>query len=305
MASTTAKISVIQRYATKDGPGIRSTVFFMGCNLMCQWCANPELLDSSKKIMSFGHKCRRCGACIEACKKQAIKMGQKAAMIDRSRCNRCGKCVEVCPFEAYERLGIEITVEDLCARLLRDKDFYDRSGGGVTFSGGEAALQGEFLIRTAQLLRREEVRTALDTAGNLAWDALQPIVEAVDLVLYDLKAFDTRIHKEGAGVDNALILDNAHRIAQMGKDIIIRMIIIEGFNDAPQEITDRLKFVQSLGNAVKRVDLLNYHNLGEGKYKSMGMPYTFSEGKPCALEKMKGILRQAQSLGLPAFLETQ
>ncbi len=303
MGKTMGEISVIQRYATKDGPGIRSTVFFRGCNLVCKWCANPELLSGKKVIMSFENKCRRCGACIKACSRGAITMGQMAAVIDRSKCNVCGDCVQVCPYDAYELLGKEVTPQELCDTLARDKDFYDHSGGGVTFSGGDAALQGAFVIETAERLRKAGIHTALDTAGYLAWEQLKPIVQAVDLVLYDVKAFDPQIHQECTGVDNALILENAKRIAEMGKDMIIRMIVVAGYNDTEKEIADRLSFIQSLGKSVKKLDLLNYHNLGEGKYKSLGMPYGLKGLEPCTEEKMQRILEQAQAMGIPAAIE--
>lgn len=304
MGKAIGEISVIQRYATKDGPGIRSTVFFRGCNLICKWCANPELLSSEKKILSFENKCRRCGACIEACPQHAITMGGKAAVINREKCIVCGTCVEVCPYDAYELLGTQVTPEELCEKLVRDKDFYDHSGGGVTFSGGEAALQGEFIIETSKLLRDRGIATALDTAGHLAWEKLMPVVQAVDLVLYDVKAIDTQVHERYTGVANGLILENAKRIAEMGKDMIIRMIVVNGINDSPEEIENRLAFIKALGQSVIKVDILNYHNLGEGKYKSLGMPYGLAGTLPCPDETMQHILKRAKELGLPAVIES-
>ena len=158
-------ISKIQRYSTKDGPGIRSTAFLIGCNLNCRWCSNPELIDQTIKLMCFENKCKCCGDCIKVCERGAISLSEKSSVIDRIKCNTCGNCIDICPNDVYKKVGYFITAEELCVKLLRDKAFYDNSNGGVTFSGGEPGLQPGFVCETARLLKINGVHTALDTAG--------------------------------------------------------------------------------------------------------------------------------------------
>jgi len=200
----------------------------------------------------------------------------KSVKIDRENCTNLWECMIACSQDAYEEIGIKISAAKLMDKLIRDKAYYDRSGGGVTFSGGDPILQGDFVIAIANRLRKNEIKSALDTAGNLAWEKLKPIIDAVDLVLYDIKAYDPKIHLDCTGVDNQLILENARQISQSGKDMIIRMVIVPGLNDDREDIRNRIKFILSLGSAVKQLDILPYHNLGVGKYARLGLTYTIN-----------------------------
>jgi pyruvate formate lyase activating enzyme len=219
----TGNISKIQKYSTKDGPGIRSTVFCVGCNLRCVWCSNPELIESENKILYYGQRCVGCGACV-ALSNGTISAGAAGCKIDRERCANLAECAAACNYDAYEKIGRTITARELVNLLLRDKVFYDQSKGGVTFSGGEPALQPEFIAQAAALLREAGVHSALDTAGCIEWNALKIAAEQVDLILYDIKAFDDDIHRSMTGVSNALILENARQLAKLNKTIHIRLI---------------------------------------------------------------------------------
>ena len=272
----TGMISVVQRYSTQDGPGIRSTVFFLGCNLACKWCSNPELISSEPSIMHFEERCIRCGRCVETAVDHSIRFEGKSVKIDRENCSNLWECMVACTQDAYEEIGVKISVSKLMDKLIRDKAYYDRSGGGVTFSGGDPILQGDFVIEVANRLRKNKIKSALDTAGNIAWEKLKPIIDAVDLVLYDIKAFDSQIHIDCTGVDNRLILENARQISKSGKDMIIRMVIVPGINDDLEDIRNRIKFILSLGPAVKQLDILPYHYLGVGKYGRLGLTYTIN-----------------------------
>jgi pyruvate formate lyase activating enzyme len=296
-------ISTIQRYSTKDGPGIRSTVFFVGCNLRCKWCANPELMKPGIKYMHFENLCIHCGACVKIAANQSIKFVKVGCVIDRLRCTNIEECMDICPKEAYEKVGYEIRSEDLLEKLLRDALFYEKSGGGVTFSGGEPAFQGDFVIEAANLLRSQGVHVALDTAGYLPWTSLQKVVEAVDMVLYDIKAYDNDIHKACTGVGNEEILDNAKHIARMNKEIIIRMVIVPGWNDDFIDIKKRIMFVKELGSSVTRVDLLRYHNLGIGKYQRLGMKYPLENDIECDEVLLQKIKNLALEQGLNTYLD--
>jgi len=188
---------------------------------------------------------------------------------------------------------MRISAGELTEKLLRDKVFYEQSGGGVTYSGGEAGLQAAFFLEVTKGLKAEGVHVALDTSGYLSWDDLRPLMEAVDLVLYDIKALDSGIHRQYTGVDNQLILENARRIAGMGKEMIVRLILVPGVNDSEAEIGGRLKFVRELGQDI-RVDILKYHRLGGGKYASLGIPEPMGDTSECS----DAIAEDAAKLGV-------
>ena len=269
-----ALISNIQNYSTKDGPGIRTTVFFTGCNLKCVWCSNPELIEPGIKVMYFENRCRRCGKCAETAVNNSIILTESGCEIDREKCTNIEECMEVCAYEAYEKSGYEISVQDLYNKLIRDKIFFEQSGGGVTFSGGEAGLQYEFLSEIGTELQKDNIHTALDTAGLITWEKLEKAINSMNMVLFDIKAYDSRLHRKYTGAGNELILENIKKTAAKNKELIIRMVIVPGMNDNMEDIKKRISFIKELGSAVKQIDILKYHNLGEGKYKSLGMIYS-------------------------------
>ena len=272
--SKKALISNIQNYSTKDGPGIRTTVFFTGCNLKCIWCSNPELIEPGIKVMYFENRCRRCGKCAETAVNNSIILTESGCEIDREKCTNIEECMEVCAYEAYEKSGYEISVQDLYNKLIRDKIFFEQSGGGVTFSGGEAGLQYEFLSEIGAELQKDNIHTALDTAGLITWEKLEKAISSMNMVLFDIKAYDSRLHRKYTGAGNELILENIKKTADKNKELIIRMVIVPGMNDNIEDIKKRISFIKELGSAVKQIDILKYHNLGEGKYKSLGMIYS-------------------------------
>ena len=272
--SKKALISNIQNYSTKDGPGIRTTVFFTGCNLKCVWCSNPELIGPGIKVMYFENRCRRCGKCAETAVNNSIILTESGCEIDREKCTNIEECMEVCAYEAYEKSGYEISVQDLYNKLIRDKIFFEQSGGGVTFSGGEAGLQYEFLSEIGTELQKDNIHTALDTAGLITWEKLEKAINSMNMVLFDIKAYDSRLHRKYTGAGNELILENIKKTAAKNKELIIRMVIVPGMNDNMEDIKKRISFIKELGSAVKQIDILKYHNLGEGKYKSLGMIYS-------------------------------
>lgn len=300
----TGLISRIQRYSTKDGPGLRSTVFMQQCNLRCQWCANPETIKPGFNVFWFKERCRQCGSCVQAAANNAITLAEpgQGVVIDRKQCSNLLDMVDICPYDAYEKVGKEMTSRELADLLLRDKAFYDESQGGVTFSGGEPALQAEFVTQTAQHLKAEGVHLCLDTAGNIRRDKLLPLVDTVDMVSYDFKAFDPEIHLACTGVDNRLILENAKAIAAMGKPILARMVIVPTRNDQPEDIRKRLDFIHSLGEAVQQVDILEYHIYGIGKYEKLGMPYLLHDLPPVQRDMIAQTKQYAEELGLRATI---
>ena len=298
MSEVKGLISTIQKYSTKDGPGLRSTVFVVGCNLRCKWCANPELIDPGTKVMYFENRCKQCGACVAIAANNSIEFSGKYCKIDREKCTNLEECIAVCSYEAYEKIGYQITANELYKKLKRDEVFYKTSGGGVTFSGGEAGLQDDFVYETAKLLRADGIQVALDTAGLINWNKIERLLDQVDLVLYDIKAFNSNIHKKCTGVDNEIIIENAKLIAKKGKPMFIRMVIVPEMNDDIEDIKARFKFIKGLGDAVKQVDMLKYHKLGLGKYLRIGMEYQLEQIPECKDSFVEDLKQLATNYGL-------
>jgi len=265
----------IQHYSTKDGPGIRSTVFLCGCNLRCKWCANPELMINDATVLYYKDKCKHCGLCV-ANSNGTIKFTEVGCEIDRKNCHNLMDMVDLCPYDAYEIIQKEIEDKDLVEKLLKDKAFYDKSGGGVTFSGGEALLQKDFVYSCAKMLHEKNIHVTLDTAGNRPWDEIKDLINEVDLVLYDLKAFDKDIHIKCTKVPNDTILENLVKIDEANKPIIIRMIIVPSYNDDIEDIKKRIKYCAQLKNLVQ-IDFLEYHIFGIGKYEKCGLTYELGD----------------------------
>lgn len=257
MTEKKAFIFDIQRNSFVDGPGIRTTVFFKGCNLHCAWCHNPESQSLKPQIMFYKNKCTDCGKCKEKCPHALAS------------CELCGKCTIFCPHDAREICGREYTVDEVMREILKDKAFYETSGGGVTFSGGECMLQIDFLEAILKECKNHGIHTAVDTAGHVPFDSFERILPYTDLFLYDIKCFDSDKHKKYTGVGNELIFENLGRLLFDGKSVWIRIPIIPNINDSVEEMTAIRKALDSYGYP-QQVELLPYHALGEHKYAAIG-----------------------------------
>lgn len=250
-----ANIFDIQRSSFVDGPGIRTTVFFKGCNLRCKWCHNPESQSFDKQMMFYKDKCTGCGKCREVCPNHL------------QSCDFCGKCELYCPAEARKICGREYTSDEVLAEVIKDKAFYDNSGGGVTFSGGECMLQLDFLREILEKCKSAGIHTAVDTAGNVPWESFEKILPFTDLFLYDIKAFGAELHRKGTGVSNELILENLKNLSGRA-DIIVRIPVIGGYNDNDEEIRQIADFLKQI--KIIKAELLPYHAMGEHKYTALG-----------------------------------
>ena len=263
------RTTAIQRFSVDDGPGIRTTVFCKGCNLHCVWCHNPETISKGASLQFNAGMCIHCGMCVSACPSDAHAFEQEVHTIDRVRCKVCGACAQTCFSGALKILGEERTVSEILGLVLRDKDFFDNTGGGVTFSGGEPMLQHEALRQALELCKDYGLHTAVDTAGNVPFSWFEEIMPFTDLFLYDLKCFSSSAHKRWTGVANELILQNIQKLGERGAKVFIRTPLIEGVNTDESEIESLARFASAL-EGVQLYQLLPYHDYGAGKYETLG-----------------------------------
>ncbi len=276
------KIYDIQGFSVQDGPGIRTTVFLKGCPLRCPWCHSPESQGFKTELNWMRIRClgvEACGKCLTACRKGLIAKGppSKSAAgediaypeVDKTRCDECGACASVCKPEALYMCGDDMTADEVMRRLLRDKPFFDESGGGVTISGGECLCQPLFTLELLKRCKSEGMHTAVDTTGFAPWPAVESVLPYADLFLYDLKCMDSELHRRVIGVPNELILENALKIAAAGGRFQIRIPVIPLFNDSEEHFELYAGFLDKIRDAVDIVQLLPYHKLGVSKHERL------------------------------------
>ena len=265
----------IKRYAINDGPGIRIAVFLKGCNLNCAWCHNPESISDEAERMYSSSRCIRCGTCVAACPEKAITLTPEGIITDMALCKMHVKCAGVCPTKAIEISGREISAAEIIQEIEKERPFFDQSGGGVTFSGGEPLLHHKFLIRLLKECGKLGIHRAVDTAGFVKTDIILKVAEHTDLFLYDLKFMDPEKHRKWTGVTNEKILENLKALADTGAKIIIRIPLIGGVNDDAENMETTARFVAGLSGVKKEVNLLPYHKIAQTKYQKLGRPEDF------------------------------
>ncbi len=266
----------IQFNSTEDGPGIRTTLFMKGCPMRCPWCHNPEGISRSPQLVWYESRCIGDEKCVGKCPKGALALTEKGIVIDRKICDACGQCVDVCPSAALELLGKEYTVEEAADLVLRDKVFYEKSGGGMTLSGGEPAMQNEFGAALMQVVKSEGVHVALDTCLGVGWKVMSPLVELADLVLLDIKTMDESDHLRLTGIPLKWVLDNARKVSETKTPIWVRTPVIPGYTDKADSIRQIARFIRSELPSACRYDILAFNKICEPKYARLGMSWTLA-----------------------------
>lgn len=268
-------ITNIQKFSIHDGDGIRTTVFFKGCPLKCEWCHNPETQRFEKEMQVDREKCTGCGTCASVCPNGAVRMTEDHRPAwDPKACTFCGKCENFCPAGSREIVGREYTVKELTKELMRDQMFYEESGGGVTFSGGEVmSMDMDFILAMAKELKRQDVTLTIDTCGYVPYERFEKILPYVNTFLYDVKVMDPELHKKYMGTDNKLILENLIRLSQDGARIYIRIPTIKEVNGNEENMKETIAFLKEHDIHPAGVNLLPYHDTGSGKYAKLDMEY--------------------------------
>lgn len=303
-----ALIFDIYRGTSHDGPGQRDTVFFKGCPLSCTWCHNPEGISPLPQVWWNERQCIGCGLCHEACPTGANIMLDSGISIDRSICVSCGACVRACPAEAMTMCGKEWSLDELVKEVLKNKPYYDKTGGGVTASGGEVMLQHKFAERFFSALHGHGVTTALDTCGFIPSAHYDSILPVTDYVLYDLKLIDPGLHKKFCGADNALILENAKKICRKisdgsyGGEFWIRTPLIPGATATEDNLIGIAEFIlQRLGaENISRWELCSFNNSCLGKYRQMGRKWDFEGVRLLKNAEISALRKAVESTGFPA-----
>ncbi len=312
----TGRLYDIQGFSVQDGPGVRTTAFLKGCPLRCPWCHSPESQGFKPQLSWISMRCLGTDACksrcIKACPENAIELGERRkdattgeelqmVHVKRESCTDCGLCADKCYAEALYICGEDYTVDELVERLMQDKAFYDRSGGGITISGGEALCQVDFVVEVFKRMKEKGVHTALDTSGFAQWDTVAKTMPYTDLYLYDLKHMDSEKHNAVVKVPNEQILANAKLLAENGKKLQIRIPVIPLFNDDEENIRATAEFCKTLGEAVSVVQLLPYHNLGVMKYLRISDEKAV-EATPPSDEFMQKLKKIMEEYGLPVTI---
>lgn len=265
----------IQRYSLHDGPGIRTIIFLKGCPLKCLWCCNPESQSREIEVEYYIDKCIGCRCCIKKCPNDAISSDGDKIVIDKTKCVNCGTCVDNCPAEALRYVGAWMDTDEVMQKIKGDSRYYRRSGGGVTLSGGEPLVWGDFCSEILHRCYEENIHTAIETTGCVSREKLEDIIDYTDLFLYDIKSMDDDRHKRLTGVSNRQIQENLRYLRKLDKEVIMRIPLIPTCNFFEEELEAMIDLAHELG--IGDVNIMPYHNLGEVKYKKLFKTYELQD----------------------------
>ena len=301
---TEGRVFAIKRFALHDGPGIRTTVFVKGCPLRCIWCHNPEGLIHERQLAFYPHLCIACDKCYQVCLSGALR--KKRSPIEdyeREKCLLCGSCAEGCPAGAVEVIGRDLPPDEVVSVVERDRHFYDTSGGGMTVSGGEPLAQADFTLELLARAKAIGIHTILDTCGRAPFERLVKCLEFTDHVYYDLKVVDDEKHRRLTGSSNRVILENVKRLGAWGKPLTIRIPMVKGLNDSHEDISSFVSLIASLPSStdLRRIEIIPYHRIGEGKYRSIGLDYELKSQDIHSQEELRSIVGLFEARGLTVY----
>lgn len=298
-------ITEIERFALNDGPGIRTVVFFKGCNMNCAWCHNPETIRPSQELHYYAAKCIGCYKCVYACPSKAHKRINNEHRYFPNLCIKCGKCAEVCYANAMAVSGTKVSLEDVMNEIRQDKAYYENSGGGVTLSGGEVLCQLEFAEALTDACHEESIPVGLETNLNFPWEKISPLIGKADLVMCDLKLDDTEEHKRWTGTGNEQIKENIRKLSESGKAFLVRTPLIPGATDSDENIRQISSFLAGVvqGSGFLYYELLNFNPLGDTKYQSLRKANPFANAKPLPRERVLELKELAGEAGITVRTE--
>ncbi len=289
----------IQKFSIHDGPGIRTTVFFKGCPLRCEWCSNPESQIKNVQILHDQSKCSYCLSCVAACPNGAITHEDNKIIINEGKCVGCLTCVNLCPNRALSYEGDYQTIEEIVDICMQDIDFYEESGGGVTISGGEGMSQPEFLKKLIAELKKNSVHVAIETTGYVKKETFEALARELDLLLFDVKHYDREKHYKGTKVYNDLIVENLKWAIDNGIEVLPRIPVIPDFNDSLEDAEGLAKLLVEVG--AKKVQLLPFHQFGEKKYELLNRNYKYKNKKALYPEDLEEYQKIFEDKGLNCF----
>lgn len=295
-----AIISDIQKFSLHDGPGIRTTVFFKGCNMHCVWCHNPETFSIKQDLMFFSNKCIGCGSCYSACKTGALTKDLQR-VYNKELCIRCGACVEACAPGALKLVGKKMTVEELMAVIREDVDYYRSSGGGVTLSGGEVLLQADFAAQLLKACKEEGIDTAIESNLSGSFENIEKLLPYLDRVYCDIKLLDDDAHIRYTGLSNKHTLENIARLKEYSIPVTVRTPLIPGVTDGAENISGIARWIRENAKVVS-YELLNYNPLAEAKCEELGMSYDLSGLKRKTSAELKALASLAQKEGVATMV---
>lgn len=290
-------VTRIQRLSIHDGPGIRTTLFFKGCNFRCKWCHNPETWSFKRQVERVAIRCIGCMACVSVCKTNALQSVTRKILFSPSDCVACGSCISVCPVHAMNMVGMEVSVDDLIGELQKDIPYFEESGGGVTLSGGEPFMQFSFVKKFLQRCRVEGISTAMETNLSAPPDQVRMLIPLVDWWMCDLKLADEEAHRQWTGWSNSRTISNLRMLGDLGVPVIVRTPVVPGVNDSNTEIESICNIVKEI-KSLKYYELLGFHTLGADKFTFMGIDNPMPNAKPLPSRRLEALKRIVTQMGI-------
>jgi pyruvate formate lyase activating enzyme len=294
---TEATVFDIQKFSVHDGPGIRTIVFLKGCSLRCKWCANPESNNREPELLYCPSKCIGCGKCVDLCDENAIQTTGNTIRFNRERCKQCMRCTQRCYTGARKVSGKTMSAEEVLKEVEQDMVFYECSGGGVTFSGGEPLLWPDFIVEAGAGMKDRGIHIAVETCGCFAMEDFRTAKPVIDLVLFDLKIIDEEKHRAYCGVSNKQVPGNFKTVIESMIPVVVRMPIIPTVNDSDELLNAAQEFLLPYKNRIQGIHILPYHNLGVGKFDALGRPYALPYIEAPSSEHMRAVKEQFEKKG--------